>query len=147
MRDHGCYMYSQVEKEDGTIITIDKIRYGLQDNFNSTNSNLRDWMGNFSSSKNVPKLMSRMGQCFTQAQVLMRRTNNRRLEGFTLEKNWLYENERDQFPLILPFHFYRVVKISYFLNITSRLQWESEDFSSRRLFRSTPRQGINTVSA
>ncbi|KAF8382708.1 rrf-3 [Pristionchus pacificus] len=53
MRDHGCYMYSQVEKEDGTIITIDKIR---------------DWMGNFSSSKNVPKLMSRMGQCFTQAQ-------------------------------------------------------------------------------
>ncbi|GMT04159.1 hypothetical protein PENTCL1PPCAC_26333, partial [Pristionchus entomophagus] len=53
MRDHGCYMYSQVEKDDGTVITID---------------NIRDWMGNFSSSKNVPKLMSRMGQCFTQAQ-------------------------------------------------------------------------------
>ncbi|GMR32585.1 hypothetical protein PMAYCL1PPCAC_02780, partial [Pristionchus mayeri] len=53
LRDRGCYMYSQVEKEDGTVVTIDMIR---------------DWMGNFSSSKNVPKLMSRMGQCFTQAQ-------------------------------------------------------------------------------
>ncbi|GMT32410.1 hypothetical protein PFISCL1PPCAC_23707, partial [Pristionchus fissidentatus] len=49
MRDQGCYMYSQVEKEDGSVISID---------------NIRDWMGNFSSSKNVPKLMARMGQCF-----------------------------------------------------------------------------------
>ncbi|GMS82575.1 hypothetical protein PENTCL1PPCAC_4750, partial [Pristionchus entomophagus] len=53
MRDHGCYMYSAVRRDDGTVITIERIR---------------DWMGNFSSSKNVPKLMARMGQCFTQAQ-------------------------------------------------------------------------------
>lgn len=30
---------------------------------------IRSWMGDFSSTRSVPKLMSRMGQCFTQAQV------------------------------------------------------------------------------
>lgn len=100
MRDHGCYMYSQVEKGDGTVITIDKIRYSLQNNFKNTNCNLRDWMGNFSSSKNVPKLMSRMGQCFTQAQVLMWLAKGWRLDEFTLEKSSWWKRGRS-----IPSHF------------------------------------------
>ncbi|VDO79537.1 unnamed protein product [Onchocerca flexuosa] len=58
MRDGGCYMYSDTvvnDKLHGEIIcNVDDIRH---------------WMGDFTASKNVPKLMSRMGQCFTQAQV------------------------------------------------------------------------------
>ncbi|EYB94211.1 hypothetical protein Y032_0174g461 [Ancylostoma ceylanicum] len=55
MRDHGCYMYaSTLNRRTG-----DKAM---------TVEDMREWMGDFSSSKNVPKLMSRMGQCFTQAQ-------------------------------------------------------------------------------
>lgn len=55
MRDHGCYMYAPPwDPLTGEIsMTIDQ---------------MRQWMGDFSGSKNVPKLMSRMGQCFTQAQ-------------------------------------------------------------------------------
>ncbi|KAK0409122.1 hypothetical protein QR680_004350 [Steinernema hermaphroditum] len=62
MRDHGCYMYANSvvrSKETGEaeLLTINHIR---------------NWMGDFSSSRNVPKLMSRMGQCFTQAQPTIR---------------------------------------------------------------------------
>ncbi|VDL73713.1 unnamed protein product [Nippostrongylus brasiliensis] len=55
MRDHGCYMYaSTANRRTGDMpMTVE---------------DMREWMGDFSSSKNVPKLMSRMGQCFTQAQ-------------------------------------------------------------------------------
>ncbi|KJH45340.1 RNA dependent RNA polymerase [Dictyocaulus viviparus] len=55
MRDHGCYMYaSTLNHRTGDV--------------SMTVEDMRKWMGDFSSSKNVPKLMSRMGQCFTQAQ-------------------------------------------------------------------------------
>ncbi|MFH4981663.1 hypothetical protein AB6A40_008372 [Gnathostoma spinigerum] len=58
MRDHGCYMYSDATITDGN---SGKLRtYSISD--------IRAWMGDFSSSRSVPKLMSRMGQCFTQAQ-------------------------------------------------------------------------------
>ncbi|VDN27695.1 unnamed protein product [Cylicostephanus goldi] len=54
MRDHGCYMYASTQRRNGdSAMTVEE---------------MREWMGDFSSSKNVPKLMSRMGQCFTQAQ-------------------------------------------------------------------------------
>ncbi|CAJ0597907.1 unnamed protein product [Cylicocyclus nassatus] len=54
MRDHGCYMYASMQRRNGdSAMTVEE---------------MREWMGDFSSSKNVPKLMSRMGQCFTQAQ-------------------------------------------------------------------------------
>ncbi|VDM52303.1 unnamed protein product [Angiostrongylus costaricensis] len=55
MRDHGCYMYAP---------TLD-CRTG---DVSMTVEDMRKWMGDFSGTKNVPKLMSRMGQCFTQAQ-------------------------------------------------------------------------------
>ncbi|VDM96403.1 unnamed protein product [Thelazia callipaeda] len=57
MRDGGCYMYSNAIVNDelrGEIV------YTIED--------IRRWMGDFTASKSVPKLMSRMGQCFTQAQ-------------------------------------------------------------------------------
>ncbi|VDK85234.1 unnamed protein product [Onchocerca ochengi] len=66
MRDGGCYMYSDAVVNDrlhGEIIcNVDDIRH---------------WMGDFTASKNVPKLMSRMGQCFTQAQptIMLERNN------------------------------------------------------------------------
>ncbi|KRZ71930.1 putative RNA-dependent RNA polymerase 1, partial [Trichinella papuae] len=47
LRDHGCYFYATAEQ-----VSVEEIRR---------------WMGDFSSIRNVPKLMSRMGQCFTQA--------------------------------------------------------------------------------
>ncbi|KRZ44665.1 putative RNA-dependent RNA polymerase 1, partial [Trichinella pseudospiralis] len=47
LRDHGCYFYATTEQ-----VSVEEIRR---------------WMGDFSSIRNVPKLMSRMGQCFTQA--------------------------------------------------------------------------------
>lgn len=50
LRDHAFYMYAQTA--DG-----------------STISDIRRWMGDFTAIQNVPKLMSRMGQCFTQAQT------------------------------------------------------------------------------
>ncbi|CAD5211803.1 unnamed protein product [Bursaphelenchus okinawaensis] len=58
MRDHGCYMYADIFHENALtgateFISVDTIR---------------TWMGDFSKIKSVPKLMSRMGQCFTQAQ-------------------------------------------------------------------------------
>ncbi|PAV75828.1 hypothetical protein WR25_22760 [Diploscapter pachys] len=54
MRDHGCYMYApSPDPVTGEWRTIE---------------DMRKWMGDFSSVRNVPKLMSRMGQCFTQAQ-------------------------------------------------------------------------------
>ncbi|VDK50544.1 unnamed protein product [Anisakis simplex] len=59
MRDHGCYMFAPakiVDKESG-----EERWYSIED--------IRRWMGDFTASKSVPKLMSRMGQCFTQAQV------------------------------------------------------------------------------
>ncbi|VDN24367.1 unnamed protein product [Gongylonema pulchrum] len=59
MRDGGCYLYSDsvvYDKRRGAIV------YTIED--------IRRWMGDFTTSKSVPKLMSRMGQCFTQAQVV-----------------------------------------------------------------------------
>ncbi|OUC48340.1 RNA-dependent RNA polymerase [Trichinella nativa] len=47
LRDHGCYFYASTEE-----VNVEEIRR---------------WMGDFSSIRSVPKLMSRMGQCFTQA--------------------------------------------------------------------------------
>ncbi|KAH7730752.1 CBN-RRF-3 protein [Aphelenchoides avenae] len=58
MRDHGCYMYTEAEVMDET--SGSTRRYTVQD--------IRRWMGDFSATRSVPKLMSRMGQCFTQAQ-------------------------------------------------------------------------------
>ncbi|KAI6223774.1 RNA-directed RNA polymerase [Aphelenchoides fujianensis] len=56
LRDHGCYMYADHHAHDeaGNVqfVNVDTIR---------------DWMGDFSAVKSIPKLMSRMGQCFTQA--------------------------------------------------------------------------------
>ncbi|CAJ0585767.1 unnamed protein product, partial [Mesorhabditis spiculigera] len=52
MRDYGCYLYAANTRKD-----IEKIR---------------DWMGDFSMCTSVPKMMSRMGQCFTQAQPTVR---------------------------------------------------------------------------
>lgn len=50
LRDHAFYMYAKTAKgEDIPAI--------------------RKWMGSFKDIKNVPKMMSRMGQCFTQAQT------------------------------------------------------------------------------
>lgn len=49
-RDHGFYMYATTA--DGSDIAT-----------------IRRWMGDFTAIQNVPKLMSRMGQCFTQAQT------------------------------------------------------------------------------
>ncbi|VDN60743.1 unnamed protein product [Dracunculus medinensis] len=52
LRDHGCYMFSKA-------IVIDSIsKYRIE----CTVDDIRHEMGNFASSKNVPKLMSRMGQ-------------------------------------------------------------------------------------
>ncbi|CAJ0957800.1 unnamed protein product, partial [Mesorhabditis belari] len=55
MRDYGCYLYaSKIDSRTGkSFFTIDSIRA---------------WMGDFSMCTSVPKMMSRMGQCFTQAQ-------------------------------------------------------------------------------
>uniref|UniRef100_A0A915PTN4 RNA-directed RNA polymerase n=1 Tax=Setaria digitata TaxID=48799 RepID=A0A915PTN4_9BILA len=57
MRDGGCYMYSDA-------VVKDKLRGKIVCNV----EDIRRWMGDFTASKNVPKLMSRMGQCLTQAQ-------------------------------------------------------------------------------
>ncbi|VDM08163.1 unnamed protein product [Wuchereria bancrofti] len=57
MRDGGCYMYSDATVNDEV---HGEMVYNVED--------IRRWMGDFTASKNVPKLMSRMGQCFTQAQ-------------------------------------------------------------------------------
>ncbi|TKR67258.1 hypothetical protein L596_023438 [Steinernema carpocapsae] len=62
MRDHGCYMYADIITQDET--TGEEIVQDI--------TTIRKWMGDFSSSRNVPKLMSRMGQCFTQAQPTIR---------------------------------------------------------------------------
>lgn len=59
MRDGGCYMYSDA-------IVNDKVNGQVVCNV----EDIRGWMGDFTASKNVSKLMSRMGQCFTQAQVI-----------------------------------------------------------------------------
>lgn len=58
MRDGGCYMYSDA-------VINDEVHGQMVCNV----EDIRRWMGDFTASKNVPKLMSRMGQCFTQAQV------------------------------------------------------------------------------
>lgn len=50
LRDHAFYMYATTA--DGSDVTA-----------------IRHWMGDFTAIQNVPKLMSRMGQCFTQAQT------------------------------------------------------------------------------
>nr|CRZ22694.1 BMA-RRF-3, isoform a [Brugia malayi] len=57
MRDGGCYMYSDA-------IVNDEVHGEVVCNV----EDIRRWMGDFTASKTVPKLMSRMGQCFTQAQ-------------------------------------------------------------------------------
>lgn len=56
MRDHCCYLYADIVREGPEGVEFLNV------------DNIRDWMGDFSKIKSVPKLMSRMGQCFTQAQ-------------------------------------------------------------------------------
>ncbi|CDW60289.1 RNA dependent RNA polymerase family protein [Trichuris trichiura] len=48
LRDGGCYFYCRTAQGECV-------------------SDIRKWMGNFDGIGNVPKLMSRMGQCFTQS--------------------------------------------------------------------------------
>ncbi|KFD55929.1 hypothetical protein M514_03053 [Trichuris suis] len=48
LRDGGCYFYCKTAQGE-------------------TVSDIRKWMGNFDGIGNIPKLMSRMGQCFTQS--------------------------------------------------------------------------------
>lgn len=55
MRDQGCYFYAS------RLDPFTKKRIG-------TIADIRRWMGNFDNVKTVSKMMSRMGQCFTQAQ-------------------------------------------------------------------------------
>uniref|UniRef100_A0A0R3RPA9 RNA-directed RNA polymerase n=1 Tax=Elaeophora elaphi TaxID=1147741 RepID=A0A0R3RPA9_9BILA len=70
MRDGGCYMYSDAVVNDEV---HGQMVYNVED--------IRRWMGDFTASKNVPKLMSRMGQCFTQAQpTIMLKKNEWKLE-------------------------------------------------------------------
>jgi hypothetical protein len=59
LRDHGCFMYTTASYTD--------LKTGEVHEANI--ADIRRWMGDFTASKNVPKLMSRMGQCFTQAIV------------------------------------------------------------------------------
>lgn len=66
LRDHGCYMYCKTDE-------------------NIEVAAIREWMGDFSQFQNVPKLMARMGQCFTQSQ-----------ETFTINlNNTIVDCERD----------------------------------------------------
>lgn len=53
LRDHGCYMFCKTADGDEV-------------------PEIRRWMGDFTACSNVPKYMSRMGQCFTQAQEVVR---------------------------------------------------------------------------
>lgn len=59
MRDQGCYLYApRVDPTTGKLTgTVEEIR---------------QWMGDFRDAISVPKMMSRMGQCFTQAQPTVR---------------------------------------------------------------------------
>uniref|UniRef100_A0A1I7UR53 RNA-directed RNA polymerase n=1 Tax=Caenorhabditis tropicalis TaxID=1561998 RepID=A0A1I7UR53_9PELO len=55
MRDQGCYLYApRIDPLTGSI--------------SGTVEEIRQWMGDFRDAISVPKMMSRMGQCFTQAQ-------------------------------------------------------------------------------
>ncbi|KAF1765131.1 hypothetical protein GCK72_005083 [Caenorhabditis remanei] len=55
MRDQGCYLYApRVDPITGAVT--------------GTVEDIRIWMGDFRDAVSVPKMMSRMGQCFTQAQ-------------------------------------------------------------------------------
>ncbi|ULU04358.1 hypothetical protein L3Y34_017258 [Caenorhabditis briggsae] len=55
MRDQGCYLYApRVDPISGKV--------------SGTVEDIRVWMGDFREAVSVPKMMSRMGQCFTQAQ-------------------------------------------------------------------------------
>ncbi|CAB3404413.1 unnamed protein product [Caenorhabditis bovis] len=55
MRDQGCYLYApRIDPVTGEVT--------------GTVEDIRSWMGDFRETVSVPKMMSRMGQCFTQAQ-------------------------------------------------------------------------------
>lgn len=55
MRDQGCYLYApRINALTGEVT--------------GTVEDIRVWMGDFRDAISVPKMMSRMGQCFTQAQ-------------------------------------------------------------------------------
>uniref|UniRef100_T1E1M1 RNA-dependent RNA polymerase n=1 Tax=Cupiennius salei TaxID=6928 RepID=T1E1M1_CUPSA len=49
IRDHGVWLYARDQK-------------------GNTSANIRQWMGDFSHIRNVPKYMARMGQCFSQTE-------------------------------------------------------------------------------
>ena len=93
MRDHGCYMYAPIiSRRTGEMKT--------------SIEQMREWMGNFSNVKSVPKLMSRMGQCFTQAQptILMKHgmwTVEPDFEGGEghpeTSRIWLFGGKTDEF--------------------------------------------------
>ncbi|EFO21905.2 RNA dependent RNA polymerase [Loa loa] len=70
MRDGGCYMYSDA-------VVNDEVHGQMICNV----EDIRRWMGDFTASKSVPKMMSRMGQCFTQAQpTIMLEKNDWKVE-------------------------------------------------------------------
>lgn len=54
LRDRGCYMFAAVPDCQGKIRTA---------------SDIRKFLGRFDTIRSVPKLMARMGQCFTQSRV------------------------------------------------------------------------------
>uniref|UniRef100_A0AC35U2S7 RNA-directed RNA polymerase n=1 Tax=Rhabditophanes sp. KR3021 TaxID=114890 RepID=A0AC35U2S7_9BILA len=73
MRDHGCYFYrSPTIKDFGT---GDMTTYSIDD--------IRMWMGDFTKCTSLPKMMSRMGQCFTQTQPTL----------FLTKEDWIVEDD------------------------------------------------------
>uniref|UniRef100_A0A0N5A5A0 RNA-dependent RNA polymerase n=1 Tax=Parastrongyloides trichosuri TaxID=131310 RepID=A0A0N5A5A0_PARTI len=61
MRDHGAYFFKDTEALDPDTGT--KKIFKIPD--------IRRWMGDFTKCKSLPKMMARMGQCFTQTQPVM----------------------------------------------------------------------------
>ncbi|CAI5441415.1 unnamed protein product [Caenorhabditis angaria] len=68
MRDQGCYLYApKIDPNTGKM--------------SGTVEEIREWMGDFREAISVPKMMSRMGQCFTQAQPTVK----------LMKKHWIVE--------------------------------------------------------
>uniref|UniRef100_A0A0N5BKB4 RNA-dependent RNA polymerase n=1 Tax=Strongyloides papillosus TaxID=174720 RepID=A0A0N5BKB4_STREA len=58
MRDHGAYFFKDTEIVNS--VTGESKLYTITD--------IRKWMGDFTKCSSLPKMMARMGQCFTQTQ-------------------------------------------------------------------------------
>uniref|UniRef100_A0AAF5HY40 RNA-dependent RNA polymerase n=1 Tax=Strongyloides stercoralis TaxID=6248 RepID=A0AAF5HY40_STRER len=61
MRDHGAYFFKNTEIKNPT--TGEGKLYTVTD--------VRRWMGDFTKCSSLPKMMARMGQCFTQTQPVI----------------------------------------------------------------------------